>query len=286
MESRVKAYYTLTKPGIIKGNAVHVAAGAFFASIWMPNWLVIIGVISGTSLVIASACVINNFIDRDIDKKMARTRHRASVTGQVSVASAVIFAVVLLTLGMGLLVSLTNMYVAAIGAVAYVLYTFVYTLSKPRTIHSTLIGAIPGALPIMAGYVAVVGEVTITAWLLFLLVAAWQMPHFYAISLFRKKEYEAATIPVLGVVKPFRTVRSYILAYQVVYVVVISALIYTQSVTPASGLLLLGAAALWLGVSIRSVKNEISWARSVFGVSLIISLVLLMASVLHMFLVG
>ncbi len=282
MKSTVNAYYILTKPGIIKGNAVHVLAGALFASIWMPNWFVIFAVLIGTSLVIASACVVNNYIDRDIDKKMARTKQRASATGQVGLRPAMVFAGVLLSGGMGVLAIFTNMYVVLLGVLAYILYAFVYTVLKPRTVHSTLIGAIPGALPVMAGYVAVAGEITLGAVLLFILVVAWQMPHFYAISLFRKKEYAAAQIPVLGVVKPFATVRLYILAYQALYVGAIGALIYTQTITPASGMLLLGAAGLWLGVSFRSVKSEISWARSVFGVSLLLSLMLLAASVLHM----
>lgn len=285
MKSQLLAYYTLTKPGIIKGNAVHVLAGSFFASMWMPDWLAIAGVLIGTSFVIASACVVNNYIDRDIDKKMARTKQRASVTGQIGLKYAIIFALLLLLAGLAFLVLFTNAYVVAIGIAAYILYAIVYTLSKPKTVHSTLIGAIPGALPIMAGFVAVAGEITLSAWLLFLLVAVWQMPHFYAISLFRKREYAAALIPVLGVIKPFKVVRLYILAYQAMYAGVVSVLIYTQAVTPAAGLLLLGAAGLWLGVSIRSVKNEVSWARSMFGVSLLLSITLLVASVLHMTLV-
>lgn len=190
--NKFNLYYKLTKPGIIRGNAIHTMAGALLAATWMPSWLPIIGVLIGTSLVIASACVVNNYLDRKIDIKMKRTKERASVTGEIPLQKGLLVAAILLIAGFITLFTLTNWIVVVVGVVAYLTYVFAYTLSKPHTVHSTLIGAIPGALPAMAGYVAVDGQLSIGAWGVFLLVAVWQLPHFYAISVFRKKRIQSS----------------------------------------------------------------------------------------------
>ncbi len=277
-------YYTLTKPGIVRGNLIHTLAGALFAAVWIPQWLPIIGVLVGTSLVIASACVVNNYFDRKIDVHMQRTKARASVTGDIPLLHGLVFAAVLLIAGFSTLAALTNWIVVAIGVVAYVLYVFAYTLSKPHTVHSTLIGAIPGALPAMAGYVAVTGELTVGAWCIFALIALWQLPHFYAISIFRRSEYKQAGVPVLGVVKPFSVVKKHILFYQIMYLLFVAVMITLQVVVPAAGLLLLAGAAYWLYVYAYTKGSDIKWAKSIFGASLVLTLLFPVAGILNMFL--
>lgn len=282
--SKFNLYYKLTKPGIVKGNAVHVLAGALFASVWTPNLSPIIGVLIGTSLIIASACIVNNYLDRKIDIKMKRTQERASVTGEIPLANGLALATILLVIGFATLYFLTNWIVIAIGVVAYLTYVLAYTLSKPHTVHSTLIGAVPGALPAMAGYVAVDGGLSLGAWCIFLLVAMWQLPHFYAISIFRKKEYKAAGVPVLGVVKSFETVKKYILFYQVLYTLVVAAMITFRVVESLPGLLLLLGAMYWLYVYASTKGDEVKWAKSIFGASLVLTLLLPVAACINMFL--
>lgn len=284
MRKKLLAYYQLTKPGIIRGNAVHVLAGGLLASVMGVDWRALLGVLVGTSFVIASACVVNNYIDRDIDAKMKRTKRRPSVTGVVSPRSAGLFASVLAVIGIYVLFIFTNPIVVVIGAVAYLLYVVAYGVAKRRTVHSTLVGAIPGALPAMAGYVAIEGTLTLASVLVFLLVFLWQMPHFYAISVFRKHEYKAANIPVLGVIRPIGVVKRYVLAYMIAYLACIGLLIGFDVVGPPAGVLLLAGAAYWLGthMRMRKAKDE-RWARSIFGVSLLLTLVLLCASVLNVF---
>lgn len=280
----VRAYYQLTKPGIVRGNAIHVVVGALLATRMSVDWNALVGVLVGTSFIIASACVANNYMDRGIDAKMKRTKHRPSVTGKVSLRAACAFASILAILGVYVLLTFTNLIVVVIGVIAYLLYVVAYGYAKRTTIHSTLIGAIPGALPAMAGYVAITGELSIGAWLVFLLVFVWQMPHFYAISLFRKHEYQSAKLPVLGAVRPFETVRRVMLAYIMAYILVIGALIYFNIVGAPSGLLLLSGAAYWTIVfAVTSRKDEAKWARSVFGASLVLTLVLLLASLLNIY---
>jgi protoheme IX farnesyltransferase len=283
IKEQIAAYYLLTKPGIVRGNAVHVVAGALLASVLPLDWKPLIGVLIGTSLVIASACVANNYMDRGIDVKMKRTRKRPSVTGLVRIRHAMIYAGLLLAGGFTVLIAMTNAIVVLIGVAAYVLYVFVYGWAKRRTVHSTLVGAIPGALPAMAGYVAVTGELTVGAWLVFMLIVAWQMPHFYAISLFRKPEYKSAGLPVLGVTHSFDVVRRHMLGYILVYLTVVALMIATWTVQPAAGILLTAGSAYWLYVFFRPSTNHVKWARSVFGSSLVLTLILLVASILNLF---
>jgi protoheme IX farnesyltransferase len=280
----MRRYYELTKPGIIRGNAIHVIAGALLASMSGVDWNTLLSVLAGTSLVIASACVVNNYMDRGIDSRMKRTKTRPSVTGSVPLAFGIAFAAVLLVAGFWVLAAFTNLIVVMIGVVAYIMYVFVYGWAKRHTVHSTLVGAIPGALPAMAGYVAVDGRISVAAILVFLLVVAWQMPHFYAISIFRRDDYEAAGLPVLGVVKPFETVRRHMLAYILAYAVVVALLIQTDTVGAPAGLLLLAGSAYWLYVFRSERDDERAWARSVFGASLVLTLVLLVAAALNAYL--
>lgn len=280
----IRAYYMLTKPGIIRGNALHALAGALLASSLPINWSALIGVLIGTSFVIASACVVNNYMDRGIDARMKRTSKRPSVTGVVSLQSAMIYAVVLFIIGFGVLYAWTNLLVMLIGLIAYISYVVLYGWAKRTTVYSTLVGAIPGALPAMAGYVAIEGAVAVGAWLVFMLIFVWQMPHFYAISLFRKNEYRHAKLPVLGAVRSFGAVRRHILSYLVVYAAVVSAIITFRTVGVVSGAILLAGAAYWMIVCIRtSTKDHDEWARSVFGASLVLSLLLVVSAVFNVF---
>jgi protoheme IX farnesyltransferase len=284
MRAKLSAYYQLTKPGIIKGNAVHVLAGGLLASVMGVDWRALLGVLIGTSFIIASACVVNNYIDRDIDAKMKRTRKRPSVTGVVSPRAAGWFATVLAVIGVYVLFSFTNPLVVVIGAVAYLFYVVLYGYAKRHTVHSTLIGAIPGALPAMAGYVAVEGVISLPALLVFLLVFLWQMPHFYAISVFRKSEYKAAGIPVLAVVRPIAVVKRYVLAYMIAYLACIVLLIAFDVIGSPAAVLLLAGAGYWLATHARTrTFDDERWARSVFGSSLLLTLVLLCASALNVF---
>lgn len=284
MLERFAMYYKLTKPGIVRGNAIHTLAGALLAVTFVTDWKAVLGALIGTSLVIASACVSNNYLDRSIDAKMDRTKSRPSVTGAIPLHSAMLFASALLLAGFGVLWWLTNWYVILIGLIAYVFYVLIYGWAKRTTVYSTIIGAIPGALPAMAGYVAVDGAISPAAWLVFLLIFVWQMPHFYAISVFRREEYKKAGLPVLGVVKPFDVVRVRILMYVVLYVCVIAAMIATQAIHPAPGLLMLAGAAYWLTVCAGRSANHEKWAKSVFGASLILTAILPIAGILDMIL--
>lgn len=268
---RIKRYYTLTKPGIIYGNTLTGIAGFFVASQGKIDPWLLLAYVVGLALVIASACVLNNIIDRGIDKKMKRTKLRALATGDISVQSAAVYSIFLGMLGFGILFFFVNMLAVGLGAAAYVLYIAAYGVAKRKTVHGTLIGSIPGAIPPVAGYVAVVNSVDATALLLFLILVLWQMPHFYAIALFRKKDYAAANIPVLPIVRGHRATKKQILFYIVLFIIAAQAL-PGMGIVYSIAMLILGG--LWLAKALHGLKttDDEKWARGLFGFSLYVLL--------------
>ena len=272
--ARSRDYYTLTKPGIIYGNVLHAAAGSLFAIAasgggWQTLFISSIGI----GLVIASACVVNNLTDTALDVHMERTRKRPSVTGVISRTDASIFAVVLGLLGFGAL-ALTSWLVVMLGVVSYIWYTVFYAYAKRWSPLGTLVGTVPGALPIVAGYVAVSTAIDSTAVGLGFLLVAWQMVHFYAIAIFRKDEYARAGVPVITSRLSERDVRSRMIIWASLYVCITLALIVLKSIGMLPGLLLFVAASYWLFVTIMPMEAPKPWARKVFGVSLMLSLCL------------
>lgn len=195
----LKQYYYLTKPGIIYGNVITALGGFFLAAKGEVNFQLLIAMVFGLSFVIASACVINNIFDKEMDAKMERTKHRATVTGKISRTKATIFAVILLGLGIYFLQPTT--YALFTSLVGWLVYVAFYTPFKSKTVHATLIGSIAGATPPVVGYTAVTNQVDLGAILLFIILVTWQMPHFYSISIFRQEEYHTAGVPVLSVKK-------------------------------------------------------------------------------------
>jgi len=207
----------VAKPGIVVGNVLATLGGFLLASEHGVDKPTLFAAVFGTLFVIAASCVVNNYLDRDIDRKMTRTAKRPSVTGVLPLRVGIIYATFLYILGFGVLLWQTNILTAVIGFVGALFYTVVYGYAKRHTHHATLIGALPGATPPLAGYVAATGHIDLTASVLFLAMLAWQMPHFYAIGLRRLKQYQAAHIPVLPAVKGLsRTVwemRAYALLF-------------------------------------------------------------------------
>lgn len=272
-QSTFKKYYYLTKPGIIRGNAITAAAGFLLASKNEFHLGTFVAMLIGISLVIASACVLNNYIDRKIDAKMERTKKRALVSGSISVQDAIIFASIL---GFGGLVSLsfTNLLAICLALIGVIFYVVFYGIAKRKTVHGTLVGSVSGAIPISVGYCAASGAFDIGAILLFLVLVFWQMPHFYAIAIYRKKDYQAAGIPVHPIEKGNHSTKVQIVLYIIAFIIAS----YTLMVFGYTGYAYLLVMALlgvwWLRMAVQgfSAKNDERWAEKVFGFSMIVLL--------------
>jgi protoheme IX farnesyltransferase len=273
----------LVKPGIVYGNSIHVIAGyllAYRAGLHIETF---IGVLAGIALVIASACVINNVIDRNIDAHMRRTKGRAMVTRSIPVPHAITYGVILGLMGMAILYLTTNLLTCILGVIAYVWYVAIYGYAKRTTWLSTIIGTIPGALPIMAGYTAVTNAADATAWVLFLMLVLWQLPHFYAIAIMRKDEYKEAGLPIITSKWSVPVVRVHLIVCALLYLASVVFLgLVTRAFHPAATIVLVAAVLYWMWFMIvgYSGHEERKWAKKTFLLSLVMSPALLIAAVI------
>lgn len=273
----LKNYISITKPGIIFGNLITVAGGFFLASQHNVNWLLFIATLLGIAFIIASGCVFNNVIDHDIDKLMHRTQNRVMVKGLIAKQHALIYGIVLSILGGGLLYYFANLLTLGVALVGLFFYVIVYTLGfKRSSVYGTLVGSVSGAVPPVVGYCAVSNTLDIGGIILFVMLTLWQMPHSYAIAIFRFKDYSAANIPVLPVSKSIKRAKVSMFIYTVLFLCAIVQL-YVWHYT---GIYYLVAAILvgawWIYLAFRGfyTDNDVVWARKLFGFSIIAIMIL------------
>ncbi len=277
-----KRYLLITKPGIIMGNLISVLGGFFLAANGSQSLQLLLMTLMGVSLVIASGCVFNNYIDRDIDGLMERTRNRVLVKGLISPRASLIYASLLGVAGVVLLGQINGL-AALLGGLGFVVYVGLYSLwLKRRSVYGTLVGSLSGAMPPVIGYCAVRGEFDSGALVLLLIFSLWQMPHSYAIAIFRLRDYQAAGIPVLPVMRGIRVTKDHMLGYIIAFA--LAALMLTG--TGYAGYGYLGVAllvsAIWLLLAVNGyrVSDDAVWARKLFFFSIIaISALSLMMSV-------
>lgn len=270
------ALYRLTKPGVTYGNLITTVAGYLFAAQGDIDWLVFATLTVGTWAVIASACVINNYLDRDIDAIMERTKKRPLLTGEVTPRQALIFGAVLGIGGTALLAIFTNYLVVSVGILGWVTYVWLYgALGKRKSMHGTLVGAVSGAAPVLAGYVAARGGIDIGAILVFAALFFWQMPEFYSIAIYRKKEYAAAKIPLISVVKGIKVTVLHIFLHTLAFVASVLLLSVFGYTSLTYAVVMGGCCLYWLYLAFKGfgAENIEVWARQMFKFSMIILLV-------------
>jgi protoheme IX farnesyltransferase len=228
---RARAYVALTKPRIIElllvttVPAMLLAARGSEISPLHLVWLMAVTLVGGTPAA-GSANAMNCYVDRDIDEIMSRTRRRPLPAHDVSPTAALIFGLLLGLVSVTLLALVVNQLAAALTLLAIVFYVLVYTLLLKRsTTQNIVIGGAAGALPPMIGWAAVTGEVGLVPIVLFLIVFYWTPPHFWALSIRLVRDYAAAGVPMLPVVRGVEFTNGKILLYTVVLVALTVALI-------------------------------------------------------------
>jgi protoheme IX farnesyltransferase len=272
LSSQIKTYVLLTKPGIIMGNLITAVAGFLLASQSHVDAALCFATLLGLSFIMAAACVLNNYIDRDADKKMKRTEHRALATGEISPLQAVLFSITLGVCGILLLALFSSLLALAIALAGLAVYVFFYSFLKYRSSYATLVGSIAGAVPPLVGYCAVRGQIDAGALILFAIIALWQMPHFFAIALYRQDDYRAASIPVLPIQKGIAATKIQMVGYIAAFMLASSmlTLLHYTGWIYLTVAMVLGLA--WLGLGIKGFKcsDDRAWARKMFIASLIV----------------
>jgi len=195
-------YLALTKPRLNFLVVATSAAGYYLGATGSIDALSMVEAVAGTALVAGGAAVLNQLYERDTDALMRRTRLRPLPAGRVAPADARIFGLALSTAGLTLLAARANWLSAALALATLLTYLLIYTPMKRRTPLSTIVGALPGALPALIGWTASHGSIDRSGAALFAIVFCWQLPHFMAIAWLYREDYARAGFPMLPVIDP------------------------------------------------------------------------------------
>lgn len=262
----LSAYYRLTKPGIVYGNVFTVIAGFLFASHLSFAPLLLLSVTVGMALVIAGSCVFNNVMDKRIDAKMERTKNRALVTGAISVSRALLFGGFLVIVGTTALAWGTNALTAGVALFGVIFYVAIYGYAKRTSRLGTIVGSVAGAVPILAGYTAFSNRIDTPGVILFLVLVLWQMPHFYAIAIYRLRDYTEAGIPVLPAMIGVRKTKIAIIAYIIVFLFAELSLFLIGEVGYLYLVVIVAFGIAWLSRAVRRPVSgdDTQWGKGVF----------------------
>ena len=278
LRERVGAYVALTKPRIIELLLVTTVPAMVLAARGIPPLDLVLWTLVGGSLAAGGANAINCYLDRDIDQLMNRTRRRPLPAQQVQAEDALVFGLLLGVLAFGILAFLVNLVAAFLTLVAIAFYVVVYTmLLKRSTPQNIVLGGAAGAMPPLIGWAAVTGDITLPALLLFAIVFYWTPPHFWALSLRLRRDYEAAGVPMLpvthGVQETTRQIALYSLLMValtlVFFVVARMGLVFLAGALVLGALFLLQAFAMWREGTdhraIRLYRYSITYLAALFG---------------------
>jgi heme o synthase len=249
----LRQLFQLTKPRVVSLIVFTAVIGMFLATPAVPPLAALLYGTLGIALVAGAAAAINCLVEQKIDAVMARTRARPLPMGQLTSLQTLVFAALVGGSGLVMLYSLVNPLTMWLTLATFVGYAIVYTvILKPLTPQNIVIGGASGAMPPVLGWTAVTGDLSADALLLFLIIFAWTPPHFWALALYRKREYAKAGVPMLPVTHGDRFTRLHVLLYTLILLAV-SLLPFT---TRMSGLiylaaaLVLGAVFLWYAIKI------------------------------------
>lgn len=216
--AKLRAYFALTKPRVIELLLIATVPTMILAAGGIPPITLVLATLIGGALSAGSANAFNCYIDADIDKIMGRTKNRPLVTGELTKAEALWFAWGIGALSVLWLWLTVNLLSALLSLAAILFYVFVYTLGlKRRTPQNIVWGGAAGAMPALIGWAAVTNEVSITAWVLFLIIFLWTPPHYWPLSMRYLDDYREAGVPMLPVVAKNEVVGRQIILYAWAY---------------------------------------------------------------------
>ena len=219
LPSRVRQFYTLTKPRVVQLIVFCAVIGMLLAEPGWPEWRLLIPAALGIWLVAAAAAAFNCLVEQQIDARMARTAWRPTARGELGRGQTLLFATLLCVAGCVVLLAWVNALTMWLTLATFVGYAIVYTVVlKPATPQNIVIGGASGAMPPLLGWAAMRGEVGAEAWLMVLIIFVWTPPHFWALALYRAEDYARAGLPMLPVTHGSDFTRLQILLYTLVLV--------------------------------------------------------------------
>lgn len=255
----------LTKPRITRMNVLMALGGyALAGGSFKP--VVVGAAMLGTALAVMSANTLNQYLERDIDGRMARTANRPLVRDRMAPRAALWFGITLGVLSSAILLTLVNTVTAALGLFALLSYVLIYTPLKQRTPLSLVIGAVPGAIPPLMGWTAATGVINGPGLALFAILLVWQLPHFLAISLYRRDDYERAGFKTVPVVRGDAVAKAQAVAWSIALVPISLSLLPLGVASWIYGSVALVLGLWFLAWSLRGLRSDagVKWARGFF----------------------
>ncbi|RIX53056.1 protoheme IX farnesyltransferase [Paenibacillus nanensis] len=278
-----KDLIALTKPRLLRLNMFAALGGFWVASKWDLDYMLMIWMLIGSTLTMASATVVNNYWDRELDQKMERTRNRTLPMGRMKPGAVLTYGLVLGVVGIAVLFLLVHPITGWLGLLGWFAYIVIYTMwLKRSSTWSTSIGGISGAMPPVIGYCAVTGEVDAGAWILFAFLFLWQPAHFWSLAIRRVEEYREAGFPLLPVVKGVKRTKLQMIPYVLLLLPTV-VLLYVYDYAGIYFLIISAALSiLWLihTVSGISAKDTEKWAKVNFLISVNYLMIVFIAMIL------
>ncbi len=279
--STVRDLIALTKPGIIRMCLIMTVGGIWLAP-GTPSILAIVATLLGSAAAVGSANAFNMIVEREKDRHMRRTRKRPLPDGRLDLNTAITFATVLGVASILLLGLFANLLTAGLALFAIFSYVLIYTPMKYRSPAALVVGAVPGAIPPLLGWTAVTNNLDLPGVVLFAILMIWQIPHFIAIALYRKADYERAGIKAISVTSSNMVAKLHAAAWAVALIPVSMALtpLGLTGITYFVAALVLGLAYfVWSLTGLRESAGD-KWARGYFFASLVYLPALTLALVL------
>ena len=277
LSRRIGDYLALAKPRVVLMVLVTTLVGYYLGSAGTPRLGPLLQTLVGTALAAAGTLALNQLVERDVDARMARTRHRPLPDGRLQPGEALVFGAVLLAAGLTHLALLVGPLPAAVTAAIAVVYLLLYTPLKRVTPLCSLVGAVPGALPPVAGWAAARGALGLEPWVLFAIMFFWQIPHSLAIARLYREDYARAGIRLLPVVdRDGPSTGTHVVAHclALMPVALLPTLIRLSGPTYFVVALVLGLAFLWTGIMLARGRSAAD-ARRLMLASLVYLPVLL-----------
>ncbi|XBC39131.1 MAG: heme o synthase [Buchnera aphidicola (Nurudea shiraii)] len=268
----------ILKPKIVFGNIISCLGGFLLASKGNVNYNLLFWSLISVSLVVGSSCILNNVIDRNIDKNMNRTKKRILVINPCFYRFSIFSSIFLAMLGLFLFGWFINILCVFLSCLGVIVYSFFYSfLLKTKSIYSTIIGSISGAIPSLLGYCSVTNYIDLCTVNLFIIMFFWQIPHSYAIFVMNLDDYKKAKIPVYPVIKPIWVTKRCVSIFIFLFLISIFCLTAIGYAGYKFFLILSLLSIIWFFLSIKEYHNDkknIFWSKNIFYLSIVIMIVL------------